>query len=291
MTDHEWIETEIVAQGAALSLSERRRLTWTQTPLPNPPVAVETVRRCTGAGDAYVVVQTAGGALVPFTTAGALQSQTFVTALNARVAELQSGALVPHVVRSGCIARGDGEPSLPALMLQVGRGDGDAEILPRWLVVDDPVEHFTPIEVPSFGAVNFTPPAVAEPLLLGGVFEPSGARVVRWRLTPGQDAIELREDHSDESAGPPSSVVLGDLDGDGLADTVWGLVDAVPGGIEEARLQISMGCGAGAVALNSLSPRTASAVAAAFLVPELDGSNDLAVGGSRSALFVDADAR
>jgi hypothetical protein len=291
MTRQDWIEHEIIADGGALSLVERRRSAWTASPPPNPPAAIVTVRDCETGSPAqdYVLAQFNDGTVVPLVDA-AIVAHPFAAALNEHLADLGSGPLVPRIGRAGCIAQQDTATALPAVFFQAPRGEDGAQLLPRFLIVDDPVNHFTGLVVPSFGAVAFTPIAIGEPLLLGGTFDPSGARVVRWRLTPGDDGLELREVHADDAAGPPDSIALGDVDGDQEIDTLWGLVDAVPGGVEEARMQVSLGCGAGGVPLNSLSRPIASSTAALFLAPEPDGTADIAVGGSRVAIFIDPDA-
>lgn len=292
MSAQQWIEYELDAGAGGVDVTERRRTPWTETPPANRPGALVTVRDCAGGdpADDYVLAQFGDGTIVPL-VAGEITPKPFAAALNASLDTLDPQVPVPKLARAGCIAQDDDEPALPALILELPRGEASSALTTRFVVVDQPGTHFAGIAVPSFGAVAFTPVSVGAPLLLGGAFDPSGARVVRWRLTPGDDGPELREVASDDAAGAPSSIAIDDLDGDGALDTVWGLVDAIPGGLEEARLQIALGCGAGGLPLNSLSPAILGSAAAVFIVREADGSSAVAIGSSRAAILVDPDAR
>lgn len=290
--DHQaWIEYAVVAQATSVALVEHRRTPWTTTAVAVNPAALVTVRDCASNDPTadYVIAEYNDGTIVPLVDA-VITPRPFATALGALL-EAADGPETPLVSRSGCIAQGPSEPALPALVLQTPRREAGATVVAGYLVIDEPVTHFAGLAVPSFGAIAFTPVAIGEPLLLGGTFEPSGAHVLRWRLTRGAAGLELREVVSDDAAGPPASIAVGDLDGDDVLDTVWGLVDAVPGGVEEARIQISLGSGAGTVALNSLSRAVASSAAAVFFAPEADGTADLMIGGSRLVVGIDADAR
>ncbi len=290
VTATEWIEHEVTAGADTITLTPRTPTAW-DNPVATPPLAVVTMRAC-GRDDGdldYVLAQTADDTVIALDPEGNQISRPFATALNSALPELGLALLVPRIVKSGCISQGPDEPPLQALIVSFVRtGDGSA-VVPRVLAIDDPDDHFEGVPVPSVGAVAFTAVSLQEPYLLGGAIDPTGTKVVRWRLTPGADGLELREEARDDSLGPPASIALGYVDGDEHLDTVWGLVDAIAGGVEESRLQMSMGRGAGTVALNSVTPEVESPGAAVFLAPTGAQRSDLAIGGGRFALFLDTD--
>jgi hypothetical protein len=292
VTATQWLEHEVTKTGPTLTMTPRPPTAW-DNPGAGGPIAVVTMRAC-GRDDGdldYVLAQIDDDTVVALDPDGQAIAKPFATALNAALPQLGVGPLQPRIVKSGCIAQGTGLPPLQAMILAFVRTADGTSVLPRYLAIDDPVNHYTGVIVPSIGAAAFTGVNVDEPLLLGGAIDPTGAKVVRWRLTEEEDGLALREIARDDSLGPPASIALGHIDGDGELDTVWGLVDAVQGGVEESRLQLSMGCGAGSVALNSVTPQVESPGAAVFLAPDLEGDDtaDLVIGGGRFTVFLDTD--
>ena len=266
---------------------------WTN-PTGVVPRAVTGLRACGAAGgDGDVILtQLADDSVLAFRPDG-MESpdHPFAAALELVLPTLAEEGMTPELAGSGCIAGGE-DPAVPAVLLEASRliVDDPSTLRPRDVVVDATAAGlgFVTIPVPSFGAVGFTPVREStDAYLLGGLIHPSGPKVVRWRLTRIGDSLQLREDRIDDALGPPASIAYGDLDGDGLGDTIWGLVDAVAGGVEESRVQIALACGEGAV--NGVSPTLAVGAAAVFLAPEEDGTSDVMLGGSGSAVFVDTD--
>jgi hypothetical protein len=281
--------------GTGLLVTEIVTRAWTN-PTVDPPKAVVPVRACgreSGEQD-FVLVQLSNDQILAFgNNSMPLPDNPFATVINTVLPELAVDGVLPELLVSGCLA-GEEPPAAQGVILEVQRQvlDDPSTLRPRFLVVDGSTYGlgFVALPVPSFGAVGFTPIREAEdPYLLGGTIDPSGPKVVRWRLTLIGETLQLREDRVDDALGPPASLAYGDLDGDGAPDTVWGLVDAIAGGVEESRVQVSLGCGEGEDAINGISPTLATGAAAVFLAREEDGTSDLMIGGSNSAVFVDTD--
>jgi hypothetical protein len=251
------------------------------------PVATLVLRSCDADSDAdRVLVQTTADTVHAFDVDGApLPLDPVAAAIQTELAGATGPT--PRLIRAGCNAQGDGEARLPAVILETPRDVDETPV--RNLVIDLGDGEAVALDVPSFGEIAFSPFAAGDdPYLLGGLLEPSGAKVVRWRLTTGTTgALELREDVRDDSLGPPASIGFGYLDGDDKLDTVWGLGDDVQGGTPDSRLQMSLGCGAGELALNGFSPALATSSAAVFLAPAGTFTSDLVIGGSRFVLFID----
>jgi hypothetical protein len=279
-----------------LQVTEQASRAWAN-PTTEPPRAIVPVRACgrdSGEQD-FVLVQTSDDDVLAFRNDGMpWPDNPLAFAIDAMLPALAIDGNLPEILVAGCMAGAGGVPPAQGVILEVQRMliDDPSTLRPRFLVVDATGYGlgFVPIAVPSFGAVAFTPIREAEdPYLLGGTIEPSGPKVVRWRLTLVGETLQLREDRVDDALGPPASLAYGDLDGDDVPDTVWGLVDAIAGGIEESRLQVSLGCGEGEGAINGISTTLATGAAAVFLAREADGTSDLMIGGSNSAVFVDTD--
>lgn len=287
-----WVETEVDVAGDALTLTPRATTAW-DNPGATAPVALVTMRACRRevGDDDYVLAQLDDDTVIALDRDGHAVDEPFAAKLSAALPGLGNGPLRPRIVKSGCIAQHeDGAPPLRAVIVAFVRTSDIAPgVLPRLLAIDDPQDHFTSVMVPSIGATAFTPVELDDPLLLGGAIDPTGAKVVRWKLTPGDDGLELREEARDDSLGPPASIAYGFLDGDDEPDTVWGLVDAVQGGVTESRLQMSMGSRAGDVALNSVTEQVDSPGAVVFLAPSSSTKADLVVGGERFTVFLDTD--
>lgn len=278
-----------------LSITLQGSRPWSN-PTTLPPRAIVPVRTCgreSGEQD-FVLVQASDDSVLALHNDGTPWTDNpFAIALGDMLPTLAVEGMEPELLASGCIA-GTDQPAAPAVLLEIQRviTEDPSSLRPRFVVIDA-AEYdlgFVSIPVPSFGAVGFTPIREAEePYLLGGTIDPTGPKVVRWRLSVVGDELQLREDRVDDALGPPASITYGDLDGDGTADTIWGLVDAISGGIEESRVQISLGCGEGDTAINGISTTLAVGAAAVFLAREEDGTSDLMIGGSQSAVFVDTD--
>lgn len=287
----------VSSDGTGLVVTEIVSRAWAN-PTAVPPRAVVPVRACgrdSGEQD-FVLVQLDDepATILAFANdSQPLPDHPFAAALNAALPVLASDGVLPELRVSGCLA-GDDPPAAQGVILEVQRQilDDPSTLRPRFVVVDGTTYGlgFVSLPVPSFGAVGFTPIREAEdPYLLGGTLEPSGPKVVRWRLARVGETLQLREDRVDDALGPPASLAYGDIDGDGVPDTVWGLVDAISGGIDESRVQVSLGCGEGEDAIIGISPTLATGAAAVFLAREDDGTSDLMIGGSNSAVFVDTD--
>ena len=285
----------VSADGTGLLVTEIITRPWTN-PTADPPKAVVAVRACgreSGEQD-FVLVQLSNDQILAFgNNSMPWPDNPFAAVLNTVLPDLAVDGVLPELLVSGCLA-GEEPPAAQGVILEVQRQilDDPSTLRPRFLVVDGSTYGlgFVALPVPSFGAVGFTPIREAEdPYLLGGTIDPTGPKVVRWRLTLIGETLQLREDRVDDALGPPASLAYGDLDGDGAPDTVWGLVDAIAGGVEESRLQVSLGCGEGEDAINGISPTLATGAAAVFLAREEDGTSDLMIGGSNSAVFVDTD--
>lgn len=235
----------------------------------------------------YLLAQRADGSVVALDADGEVVAAPFAAALDAGLAAVVAGDAPTTLRSTGCVAQGPGEPALRAVVVATPRftTPGGGSLL--HLVLDDGDTSLAPLLLPTTGAVGFSRVEDDEPVLLGGTVEPTGAEVVRWRITRDGAGYELREEARAAAVAPPASIAYGDVDADGVADTLWGVLDAVQGGLSDVRLQAALACGAGDQPLIGVSGPRLSSSAAVFLSPAADGPADVALGLADRVVFLD----
>jgi hypothetical protein len=291
MTASTWNETAVTKPAGSVQLVPGASLPWTN-PGAFPPVALATVPTCgtdDGADD-VVLAQLVNDQVLAFDAEGASTASMLANGLTLAIPQLVTTFQAPlRLGAAGCIQLEPGG-AVPGVVLETVRDQStEAAAQHRFLAVIGP-DGFAIVPVMSYGAVSFSDVTDATPTLIGGTVEPDGAKVVRWQLAQVNDMLALQDVQRVDSLGPPASAAYGDVDGDGQPDLVWGLVDAVQGGFQEARVEAWMGCGAGDLPLDGVSAPIATAGAAVFLAPGLApdaGGADVMVGSSRTVVFAD----
>ncbi len=287
MTASTWDETEVTKPAGGVQLVPGASVAWAN-PGSLAPVALATVPTCgTDDGtDDVVLAQLASDQVLAFDADGASTPSVLATGLGIAIPQLVTTFAAPlRLGAAGCIHLDTGG-DLPGVVLETVRDQSTENAAQhRFLAVVGP-DGFAIVPVLSYGAVSFSDVTDPTPTLIGGTVEPDGAKVVRWQLTQTEGMLVLQDIGHVDSLGPPASAAYGDIDGDGRADLVWGLVDAVQGGFQEARVQAWLACGAGDLPLNGVSAPLATAGAAVFLAPQADGA-DVMLGSARQVLFAD----
>jgi hypothetical protein len=263
---------------------------WTNPdPTPSAPVSIVTMRNC-GAVDAedYVLVQLEDDDFSRVLAFDADRMEIPDHPLATLIESLPDGL---RMIRAGCIDQSGEVDAVPAVILESRSVEGDPAPALRYLALDAPTGP-TEIAVESTGAVGFTRVNVQEidePLFLGAELDPTSVKIVRWRVVETDAGIALHEDSSERALRPPTSLGHDHLDGDTMLDTIWTIDDAIPGGPQELRLEISLGKGADNEPLIGLSPPLAEDPGVGFLDPGEGNENtaDLIIARRQHVTFID----